>query len=102
MNDATGDRDSGIASVVHDSAVLKGLRIAQPAESASHTLTSVAALAAAPTGGADPPARYAQMMASDGQRVIMFGGAPTSLANGTSLDDTWTFGGGTWTQWSPS
>src|SRR5688572_14195597 len=91
MTDVTGVRGSGIASVIQNDAALRGLPIGQPAEAASTALLSGVA-----TGGDVPPARYCQMMASDGKRVVMFGGAPTSLVNGTRLDDTWAFDGGVW------
>jgi hypothetical protein len=48
------------------------------------------------TGAAVPPARYCQAMVFDGQQVVLFGGAPTSISDGARLGDTWAFRGGAW------
>ncbi|MGJ4953562.1 Kelch repeat-containing protein [Bradyrhizobium sp. HKCCYLS20291] len=54
------------------------------------------------TDGAVPPARYGQVMASDGQRMVMFGGAVSGSGATVYLNDTWIFSGRVWQQLSPT
>ncbi len=50
------------------------------------------------TGGPAPSARFSETIGDDvpGNNVVMFGGLNSTIVNGHSLGDTWTFSGDTW------
>jgi N-acetylneuraminic acid mutarotase len=98
MADETAVRVAGIESVLNHAGALRNLTIAPPAAAA----LAMPSVAAPSSGALVPPARYAQMMAYDGKRVVMFGGAPSPHSNGNRLGDTWAFSAGAWQRLFPA